>query len=82
MKTVDIEICMGSSCFSRGNQENLEIIEDLSDKKTITSTIALKGCLCKQCCSSGPVIIINGIKHGEVHPSSIKGLLLSAMEEE
>jgi NADH:ubiquinone oxidoreductase subunit E len=79
-KSIEIEICMGSSCFSRGNSESLEIIEGLSRSNEIPCDILLKGCLCKESCASGPIITVNGDKHKEVDASCVKDLLLKYME--
>ncbi len=80
MKNLEIEICMGSSCFSRGNSESLEIIESLSNSNEVPCDITLKGCLCKESCALGPIITINGEKHKEVDASCVKALLLKYME--
>ncbi len=70
-----IKICMGSSCYSRGNQENLEHIERYLSKRQIACTVDLRGSRCEGLCSEGPIIEINGRIHGSVHADTIEHLL-------
>ncbi len=53
-----ISICMGSSCFARGNQRNLEVIEQYQQAHQLE--IELRGCRCEGECCSGPNIRIDG----------------------
>lgn len=54
-----IELCMGSSCFARGNARLLERLEAfLSDHET--ADVHLVGHLCMGECSQGPNIRIDG----------------------
>lgn len=49
---------MGSSCYSRGNRDNLIRLREYIWKNDIRSEIVLKGCRCGSCCSNGPNIWI------------------------
>ena len=71
-----IVICMGSSCFARGNREHLELIENYLHGNGIAAEIRFSGCRCRNECGRGPNIEINGILHHEVDT----GTLLDLME--
>jgi len=58
-----IEICMGSACFARGNEKNLQIIEDFISKNSLQADITLAGLRCTSKCKNGPNIIIDGRTH-------------------
>ncbi len=55
-----IVICMGSSCFSRGNSLNLELIREHLRQAGISARVELSGQLCQERCSEGPNLMING----------------------
>jgi len=55
-----IEICMGSSCFARGNRELVPLIKEFIEKNKLDCKLQLKGCLCQQNCKNGPNVKING----------------------
>jgi len=55
-----IVICMGSSCFARGNGRHLEIIEEYIESNNSSIDIELSGCRCTGECASGPNIIVDG----------------------
>jgi len=54
-----ITICMGSSCFSRGNDRNLEIIEDFIAEHNMENLVDLRGSRCERSCDRGPIIKID-----------------------
>lgn len=54
-----IVVCMGSSCFSRGNNKNLEVIKNYLKTNNIEHSVVLTGVLCEDMCSIGPNIRIN-----------------------
>lgn len=64
--TIEIKVCMGSACFAKGNQENLEYIKDFIEKNNIDSQITISGSLCENKCEIGPRIIINGKEYTKV----------------
>ncbi len=70
-----IKICMGSSCYSRGNHENLERIEHFLSEHQLCCDIDLRGSRCEGLCSDGPIIEINGQIHGGVTVDTIDQLL-------
>ena len=75
MEKNTIVICMGSSCFARGNDLNLRIIEKYLRSKDLGKKIFLKGTLCEGECTRGPVIIINDKPFFGVYPQDIEDLL-------
>ena len=70
-----ITICMGSSCFSRGNNRNIEVIQDYLASETLPPGVELTGHLCQGHCKSGPNVTINAKMYHEVDPIVIIGLL-------
>lgn len=78
-RQLDVEICMGSSCFSRGNNKSLEIIQSFIKKGNLEARIQLRGCLCQNKCNSGPVIQINGVLYKEVYPVTVVDILNEAL---
>jgi len=66
---------MGSSCFARGNQQNLEFIEDFIAKNNIEVIVELSGSRCENKCAEGPNIIINGVEYNKVDEVKIKKIL-------
>ena len=52
-----IKICMGSSCFARGNLKNLQIIESFIKENSLQANIELIGSRCMSECKDGPSII-------------------------
>ena len=60
MEKKEIIICLGSSCFARGNNKNLEFIQEYLKVNDLKAKITFKGQLCSQQCSQGTVVIIDG----------------------
>jgi len=74
-QTGEIVICMGSSCFSRGNKYSLELIKKYLKKRGLEDTFRFKGSHCFGECEHGPVVIIDGIRYTEVQPDKITELM-------
>ncbi len=57
-----IDICMGSSCFARGNKENLQAVMDFMEKAGLHDGVdlSISGSLCQGRCRKGPNIRVNG----------------------
>lgn len=74
-KMIDITICMGSSCFARGNEENLRIIERFIRENDCADRIHLSGKCCLGRCSGGPNIVVDGVIHSKMDRESLIDLL-------
>ena len=73
--THKIKVCMGSSCFARGNIENLNYIENYIKTNGLDAEIELIGALCEEKCASGPHIYVDGKNYNEVNEEILKGIL-------
>ncbi len=56
-----ITICMGSSCFARGNERNLAVCEAYLDAHGLKDEVDLElsGSLCTGNCADGPIVIVD-----------------------
>lgn len=75
-----IVICMGSSCFLRGNRENLELIKKYIEQNNLIAEVELIGELCANKCSKGPNIFINGELYSEITPNALDNILEEALK--
>jgi len=73
---IEMQICLGSSCFSRGNKEVVQYIKDFLKKNHLDDRVIFKGSRCMGLCSSGPNLNINGRIYRGVTNSQIEGILL------
>ena len=74
-KSYEIEICLGSSCFSRGNREAVQLIREYLRRNHLDDKVVFKGARCLNRCSEGPFIIINGKTFEQSHINDIERLL-------
>ena len=72
-----IAICMGSSCFARGNGDNLNVIEEFLKTNEIEATVDLAGSRCEGCCAEGPNVVVGGQRFQNVDP----GMMLDILQE-
>jgi NADH:ubiquinone oxidoreductase subunit E len=72
---VEIAICLGSSCFARGNSENLEILEKYAQSHSAGIAVRLTGQLCQDQCQDGPNLMIGGKLHHNVTAARLRELL-------
>ena len=70
-----IMICLGSSCYSRGNADNLSAIKSFIELHDLDADIDFRGHLCNETCNRGPVIHLDDTVHQEVTQSSIHNIL-------
>ncbi|MGC9966828.1 MAG: (2Fe-2S) ferredoxin domain-containing protein [Syntrophobacteraceae bacterium] len=57
---IEFAICMGSSCFSRGNKKNIALIRDYIERHGLCGKVLLKGHLCEGLCKDGPNMTVDG----------------------
>lgn len=70
-----IEICLGSSCFSRGSGKTLQTIQKYLKDNILENDVVLKGNHCFNDCSKGPVMKIGGTLHEQVNSENILDIL-------
>lgn len=70
-----IWICLGSSCYSRGNNVNLELIKKYIAENQLEANITFCGHLCEEMCSQGPILRIDDKIYKEVHISGLYKIL-------
>lgn len=78
---IDVVVCMGSSCFARGNKKNLEFIENLIENDDLDISIELIGNRCEKKCAQGPIIIVNGAMHSNVTRDKLKAIFSELLSE-
>ena len=75
LNPIEIVICMGSSCFARGNANNLGIIQDFLENRGLKVSVRLSGKLCQDECKLGPNLAIAGETCHEVTPAKLREIL-------
>lgn len=74
-KKYELQICLGSSCFSRGNRELVQYIKDYLKKNHLDDRVIFKGARCLGHCANGPVMIINDTIIERIKMSDVDKLL-------
>ena len=73
--THEIKICMGSACFAKGNQENLQYIKNFIDENNLNAEITIIGALCENRCEIGPRIYVDEKEYTKVTPAELSVIL-------
>ncbi|MGN0853176.1 MAG: (2Fe-2S) ferredoxin domain-containing protein [Kiritimatiellia bacterium] len=77
MSKPKIVICMGSSCFARGNEKNLAFCEKYLADRGLQDEVdcELSGSLCTGACAAGPIVVADGKTYTHVDTGVMKDLL-------
>lgn len=70
-----IIICLGSSCYNRGNQHVLEVIKKYLSENNLKEKVDFRGQLCSGNCAHGPVLHINDKTYKEIDENTAIRLL-------
>ncbi|MGO8757948.1 MAG: (2Fe-2S) ferredoxin domain-containing protein [Terracidiphilus sp.] len=74
---VEIVVCLGSSCFARGNAQNLSTIETYLQSHKLDGAVRVTGSLCQDECKQGPNLSVCGESQHEVAPAKLREILQS-----
>jgi NADH:ubiquinone oxidoreductase subunit E len=74
-ESVEIVVCLGSSCFARGNSENLAILDEYAQQHKSSVTLRTTGRLCQEQCKQGPNLMLDGTFHHGVTAQQLRELL-------
>jgi len=75
---IKVIICLGSSCYSRGNAKTLEVVKEYLAKNQLIDQTDFRGKLCSNDCNHGPVLTIGDHKYLNVNDTSVIKILDSA----
>jgi NADH:ubiquinone oxidoreductase subunit E len=74
-KAVEVVVCLGSSCFARGNSQNLAAIEAYLLNHGMQNSVRVAGCLCQDECKRGPNLTVRGEHLHEVSAAKLREIL-------
>jgi NADH:ubiquinone oxidoreductase subunit E len=77
----EIVICLGSSCFARGNRTILKIVQRYINSHGLTDKVFFKGDHCFGECSSGPNLKIGGKIYTQISEENIHHILTEALHD-
>lgn len=58
-----IKVCLGSSCYVRGNDKMLAFLEEYIQENKKDIRIELVGCRCTNLCQDGPNVYVDDKKY-------------------
>ncbi len=79
---VEVVICLGSSCFARGNKATLKVIDKYIKDNNLHDKIYFHGGHCFGRCAEGPVVKINDTIHTGVNEFNIIEILNSTFKNQ
>lgn len=56
---IELNICLGSSCFARGNKKIVHAIQSYIEEHELQDNVMLKGGHCFGHCAKGPILKVN-----------------------
>ena len=63
---VDIQVCVGTSCYLKGSVKILKTLTDMLQKDGYEEDVKLRAAFCCQQCAGGPVVIVDDKVMGNV----------------
>jgi len=77
----EIKICLGSSCFSRGNKLTLQVVQKYLKDHQLERDVILKGNHCFSSCNSGPILKIGEKVYEQVSSENVLEILEAELGE-
>lgn len=71
----ELKMCLGSSCFARGNKEILKVVKAFVLKHGLDKTIDFRGSHCFNKCQDGPNLTIDGKFYHGINIDNIEDIL-------
>ena len=76
---IEIVICFGSSCFSRGNKRIIRLVENFIKEHKIEEKVNFHGTHCMRVCEHGPILKINGEYFTDVDEMNVIEILTTTL---
>lgn len=80
--TIEVVFCMGSSCFSRGANRGLELLQTWLKENDLEGRVKLQGRLCQGQCQEGPNLTIDGKVYHRVDLGVVLDLVKHHLEHQ
>lgn len=77
----EIVICLGSSCFARGNKMVLRDIQAFIRNNDLTEKVNFHGDHCFDTCTEGPCLKIGSRHYAGVNTDNINSILKDALSD-
>ena len=74
-KLHEIVICLGSSCFARGNKKTLGLIQQYLQDNDLLDSVSFRGNHCFGKCHNGPILKINDHSYEGINESEVLAIL-------
>jgi NADH:ubiquinone oxidoreductase subunit E len=71
----DVVVCLGSSCFARGNAQNLSTLESYLQSHNLCECVQIRGSLCQDACKQGPNLTVSGTHYHDVNAAKLREIL-------
>jgi NADH:ubiquinone oxidoreductase subunit E len=75
MPAIELVVCMGSACFSRGNLKTLELIQGYLKDRALEQQVRVTGTLGQDRCRQGPNVTVQGECFCGKEPKAILAIL-------
>jgi len=72
---IDLQICLGSSCFSRGNKKIVKVVEEYIKANNLSGRVYFHGGHCFSKCEQGPTLLADGKYFHQLTEESVKEVL-------
>lgn len=75
IKNKEVVICLGSSCFARGNKQLVKIVNDYLRDRNLMNEVRFHGERCFGQCAVGPSLKLDGIIKEKLDEESVIAVL-------
>lgn len=76
-----VRLCMGSSCFSRGNRNIVPLVQKYIRKNGLESHVEFVGEHCTEHCKDGPNLFIGHQIYQNVNEENVVGILEEGLKD-
>lgn len=77
----EIIICLGSSCFARGNKKTVQAITKYMQERNLKDLVFFHGGHCFGQCDKGPIIKVNKTLYEDVDSINVLDILSKELED-
>jgi len=75
----EIVICLGSSCFARGNKQMVQTVRQFLEDHKLAHKVKFKGKHCFGNCENGPALKIDDRQYERINADSVQEILANEL---